>query len=616
MPKTITQVNTADNYTEQGGANINSAYQSKGGWVALPAQVLAQIQHSSAPDNSQGQEQWSDEFVLPSGAHYLQPGIIGIRFRSFTPGNPVAVSAAIFYRDEYAIQLGGSGISTPGSNVASLNFQHNDIAVATEPTADFEDQSGSATMNLTWTVVDDPANTRVKITPVPVWASPTVFPHSISTGPATDTMTGTQSAGVFLDQTFSLSWFTAICSGPQTVFNTFHTTDTNSRFNINDAGSIQWGPGGASGTDTQLFRSGAATLSLTSTLIAGSGSNSAILSGTNASLYFGSFDTQLFRSSAGQIKFAGSMFGSLNSAALNAGGDGVNPSLHMYSSANHNAFVSVPIAGFFGYLTSRVADTNWRFEIDSDGVHHWGDGTNALDANLYRNASGGNIRTDGTFWAGQSLVVDASSGANRLYLGGALDTFIVRNSAGQVYLSNQLSVNTPATGGTGTITASDRIFSGAASTGGIWVDGGTNQFFGSNSASLIGIYNTGWKFLIDASGNATINGSYGFQTGVGVGGTVTQLTNRTTAVTLNKICGSITTNGTTNVAGIYSFTVNNSTVGANDVIILGLTDISTNIDFYTVKGIAAGSFIISYHMTVSNSVSYVFNFTVIHSSIN
>src|SRR5437867_4052685 len=123
MPKSITQQNTADNYTEQGGANINSVYQSKGGWCTFAAQVYAQVQHSSSPGEAQGQEQWSDEFILPSGAHYLQPGIIGIRFRSFTAGNPVAVSAAIFYRDEPSITLGGSGISSPTSGVAALNFQ-------------------------------------------------------------------------------------------------------------------------------------------------------------------------------------------------------------------------------------------------------------------------------------------------------------------------------------------------------------------------------------------------------------------------------------------------------------------------------------------------------------
>lgn len=43
---------------------------------------------------------------------------------------------------------------------SKLAFQHNDVLVASEPAADFED-----TVNLTWGIVDDPANSRVKITP-------------------------------------------------------------------------------------------------------------------------------------------------------------------------------------------------------------------------------------------------------------------------------------------------------------------------------------------------------------------------------------------------------------------------------------------------------------------
>src|SRR5215471_16273030 len=58
----------------------------------------------------------------------------------------------------------------------------------------------------------------------------------------------------------------------------------------------------------------------------------------------------------------------------------------------------------------------------------------AADTHLYRR-SGSNLQTDGTFWAGNSLVVDGSSGAvgaNKLYIGGGLDTNIFRQSAGNL----------------------------------------------------------------------------------------------------------------------------------------------------------------------------------------
>lgn len=53
------------------------------------------------------------------------------------------------------------------------------------------------------------------------------------------------------------------------------------------------------------------------------------------------------------------------------------------------------------------------------------------------------------------------------------------------------------------------------------------------------------------------------------GGTVTQATNRTTAVTLNRICGAITTNNASLAAeAAAAFTVNNSLVAIGDVVVV------------------------------------------------
>jgi hypothetical protein len=52
----------------------------------------------------------------------------------------------------------------------------------------------------------------------------------------------------------------------------------------------------------------------------------------------------------------------------------------------------------------------------------------------------------------------------------------------------------------------------------------------------------------------------------GTGGTVTQLTSKSTAVALNKLCGQITMHNAALAAGArVSFVVTNSTVGASDV---------------------------------------------------
>lgn len=40
--------------------------------------------------------------------------------------------------------------------------------------------------------------------------------------------------------------------------------------------------------------------------------------------------------------------------------------------------------------------------------------------------------------------------------------------------------------------------------GGVWVDGGTNEFVGEYNTSTIGLYNKGWNFQMDQSGDVTI----------------------------------------------------------------------------------------------------------------
>jgi hypothetical protein len=65
------------------------------------------------------------------------------------------------------------------------------------------------------------------------------------------------------------------------------------------------------------------------------------------------------------------------------------------------------------------------------------------------------------------------------------------------------------------------------------------------------------------------NGGLGYSRDTGTGGTVTQATNKSTPVTLNKACGEITMNGAALSAGaIVSFTLTNSEIAATDVLIL------------------------------------------------
>lgn len=94
---------------------------------------------------------------------------------------------------------------------------------------------------------------------------------------------------------------------------------------------------------------------------------------------------------------------------------------------------------------------------------------------------------------------------------------------------------------------------------------------------------------IKANGLLT-NKAFGY--GSGAGGAVTQATNRTTGVTLNTICGTITTNNASLAAeAAASFVVTNSTVAIGDVVVVsqqsGAVGVLTTVE---VIATAAGSF--------------------------
>jgi hypothetical protein len=116
-------------------------------------------------------------------------------------------------------------------------------------------------------------------------------------------------------------------------------------------------------------------------------------------------------------------------------------------------------------------------------------------------------------------------------------------------------------------------------------------------------------------------GSFGYATGFGTGNTVTQITSRTTGVTINKVTGKITTDTTSLAAGATAkFTVTNSTVVATDIIILtantGTTTDQTDIK---VQSIAAGSFkivVANRHASTAETGAIQINFAVIKGSVN
>ena len=95
------------------------------------------------------------------------------------------------------------------------------------------------------------------------------------------------------------------------------------------------------------------------------------------------------------------------------------------------------------------------------------------------------------------------------------------------------------------------------------------------------------------TGLVQMTGSFGYA--AGSGGAVTQATNRTTGVTINKLSGTITTNNTSLAAeAAAKFTVTNSTVAIGDVVLVaqqsGAVGVMTTVE---VVAVAAGSFDLS-----------------------
>ena len=115
-------------------------------------------------------------------------------------------------------------------------------------------------------------------------------------------------------------------------------------------------------------------------------------------------------------------------------------------------------------------------------------------------------------------------------------------------------------------------------------------------------------FLKSVLANLPTN-AIGYSTGAG--GAVTQITSRTTGVTLNTPTGAITLVSAAGSTTFQSFTVTNSTVAIGDTVVVSQRS-GTDLYDTLVTAVAAGSFRISFATTGGTTVEQpVFNFAVI-----
>lgn len=164
----------------------------------------------------------------------------------------------------------------------------------------------------------------------------------------------------------------------------------------------------------------------------------------------------------------------------------------------------------------------------------------------------------------------------------------------------------PITGGavttSNTATLTNKTLTSPNINGGVWLvpDGaGSNteasiQWSQANDLLTVGT-GAAFKTMVDTNSTQTLtgktlsaSGSIGYASGTG--GTVTQITSKSTGVTLNKLCGEITMHDASMAAGdVVSFTVTNSTVAATDRVIAQLQFNSVNYQAWCYRT-NAGSF--------------------------
>lgn len=112
----------------------------------------------------------------------------------------------------------------------------------------------------------------------------------------------------------------------------------------------------------------------------------------------------------------------------------------------------------------------------------------------------------------------------------------------------------------------------------------------------------------------SIGATHGIGYATGAGGTVTQITSRSTGVTLSKVTGQITTTADS-LAGLaqVTFTVTNTAVAATDTIILSKVSGDADTECW-VNAVASGSFNVTLrnnHAVDADVTAFVFNFAVI-----
>ncbi len=169
------------------------------------------------------------------------------------------------------------------------------------------------------------------------------------------------------------------------------------------------------------------------------------------------------------------------------------------------------------------------------------------------------------------------------------------------------------------------IMTGTSGVGGILVGDSASNFAGgwrySNATDESSIWAAGAsRVTVTATGDMLLTspaGGIGY--GVGAGSSVTQLTSKATAVTINRPCGRIITSSSNITAGSFArFVVNNSTVTANDVVHVCIRTVASDTEYdVSVVAVGAGLFVVLIRNMGASTLGEALelNFAVIRGSV-
>jgi hypothetical protein len=184
--------------------------------------------------------------------------------------------------------------------------------------------------------------------------------------------------------------------------------DTDMRWTIDSNGKMSWGPGGTTAADTTLYRASAGVLETGQNLtVAGN-----LYVATGATVTGGAL-----------IATGGSSTGDILKV-INTTSAPASPTAQFIANAAADQVLGIEVSG----------DADYRFYIDSNGMHYWGSGSAVYDTDLYRSASQ-TLKTDGsltvvsTLKAGASAFAANSAGTNLNYSEASGGIFTVTNAA-------------------------------------------------------------------------------------------------------------------------------------------------------------------------------------------